>query len=435
MKLGSWIGVGCLAIGCATVGAEAAAQMCPNPREIPGAAAPAAELEHAPDRLDSRLALAAVLMERGCYAEVVAVVEAGQAFHPRAGELQLLLRDARSNLAEQAYFDGLEEAEAAAKVRRNLLRCLQLADVAACDAALEARPDDSQILAAKGDALAAGGKLGDALAAYGRVLEIAPDNTVAVAGVEAVEKKRADALAACFATAGGADALSGCELALIPGAPDEFDIQQRRGLLFQRTGDNARALDAYLAAADLRRDDRATAAAVVALADSTGRSDYVTLVARGAALTTLDRPADAIRVLRRARSLAPDLEAAPPLLAAAEARRRAAAADCRRFSAEQALTACRGALLQGASDELDLLVRTSTLLREAGDVAGARPLLERAAQLEPGDAVVAAELARLRADGERMAQADATAQPSGPAAGAVNGARRYSNSEPPGRAH
>jgi tetratricopeptide (TPR) repeat protein len=230
------------------------------------------------------------------------------------------------------------------------------------------------------------------------------------------------------------DALRGCELALLPGAPDEFDIQKRRGLLFQRTGDNARALDAYVAAADLRSDDRATAAALVALADSTGRADYVTLVARGAALTTLDRPVEAIRVLRRAQALAPDLEAAAPVLAAAEARRRSTAAECVRRPADRALAACRAALLPGEPDEFDVLVRTASLLQDAGDAASARTLLERAAVLRPGHAGVAAELVRLTADGERVARAESAA--SRPDLDApASGARRYSNSEPSGRAH
>ncbi len=433
MKIGSWIGVGSLAIGAALLGTGAAAQTCPQVLEVPGAAAAAAELEQSPDRLDSRLALAAVLMERGCYAELAAVAEAGLQFHPRANELQLLLRDARSLLAEQAYFDGLEEAEAAAKVRRNVLRCSQLADVAACDAALESRPDDASILASKGDALAAGGKLSEALFAYQRALEIAPANAAALAGQITAEAQRAEAVTACFGAAGGLDALRGCELALLPGAPDEFDLQKRRGLLLQRTGDNARALDAYVAAANLRSDDRVAAAALVALVESTGRADYVTLVAHGAALTTLDRPADAIRTLRRAQAFAPDLEAAPPLLAAAETRRRAAAADCRRRSGEQALAACRAALLQGAADEFDLLVRWAGLLQAAADAAGARPLLERAAVLQPGDAGVAGELARLAADGERVAQAEGAAPR--PSDVPASGARRYSNLEPSGRAH
>jgi tetratricopeptide (TPR) repeat protein len=425
--------VGSLVVGGALLGADAAAQTCDNPLGIPGAAAPATELAQAPNRLDSRLALAAVLMERGCYSDVVELVEQGREFHPRADELQLWLRDARSLAAEQAYFDGLEDAEAAARLRRNVLRCSQLADVAACDAALQTTPDDAGVLAAKGDALAAGGALGDALAVYRRALEIAPTDRAALAGVEAVEAKRRDAASACFA-AGGAEALRGCDLALLPGEPDEFEIQKRRGLLLQQAGNNARALDAYLAAANLRGDDRATAAALVALVESTGRADYVALVAHGAALTTLDRPAEAIRVLRRAQGMAPDLDAAPPLLAKAEARRSSAAADCRRGSAEPALAACRAALLPGAADEPDLLVRAATLLRETGNAAEARTLLERAARLRPNDSGVAAELARLDAERERVAQAStAASRPTDD--GSASGARRYSNREPSGRSH
>jgi tetratricopeptide (TPR) repeat protein len=239
----------------------------------------------------------------------------------------------------------------------------------------------------------------------------------------------AEALAACAAAADPAVALRGCEVALKAGAPDQFAIQKRRGLLLRQQGDNARALDAYLAAARLRRDDRATAAAVAALVDSTGRDDYLTLLAQGAALTTLGRPSDAIRVLRSAQALEPDLSDPGSLLANAERSRTASADDCRRLTHDDALSACHAALLAGAPDEVELLVRTAALLRADGDAAQARTLLRRAATVKPDDAGVAAELARLAPHGARAAETATATLP------AASGSRRYSNAEPYGRTH
>jgi Flp pilus assembly protein TadD len=106
-------------------------------------------------------------------------------------------------------------------------------------------------------------------------------------------------------------------------------VFKRRGLLLQNDNQPGASLDAYLAAARLAPRDRDVARAVVALSGSTERSDAPTLTARGAALMTLGRPADAILALREALRLAPDDAGAKLRLRSAEgavaARRRSAA--------------------------------------------------------------------------------------------------------------
>jgi tetratricopeptide (TPR) repeat protein len=73
-----------------------------------------------------------------------------------------------------------------------------------------------------------------------------------------------------------------------------------------------------MAAARLAPRDRDVARAVVALSGSTERSDAPTLTARGAALMTLGRPADAILSFREALRLAPDFADAKARLRIAE---------------------------------------------------------------------------------------------------------------------
>src|SRR5207253_10096616 len=75
--------------------------------------------------LDPRLQFADALLAQGCYADAVHVLEDGEPLHPRNGAIQSRLRDARSMLSEQRYFDGLGRAEESAKVQRNVLRCRQ----------------------------------------------------------------------------------------------------------------------------------------------------------------------------------------------------------------------------------------------------------------------------------------------------------------------
>ena len=267
--------------------------------------------------LDPLLKFADVLLAQGCYAEAVHVLEDGETFHSRNGGIQSRLRTARSMLSEQRYFDGLDSAAASARNERNLLRCRQLGDLTACEEALRTAPNDASVLGAKADALIKANRLADAIPTYQRALEIAPDNAVIQSKARDAETKRQAALAECLN--GQADsALQGCQIAQLRGASDERTVLVRKAMLLQSMDRPAQALDAYIAASVLKVNDPAVARAIVALTESTGRNDALTLSARGNALLTLGRGTDALKALQQARQLAPTLPDLNVHLAAAE---------------------------------------------------------------------------------------------------------------------
>jgi Flp pilus assembly protein TadD len=163
-----------------------------------------AALKHDPNELGPRMRLADALVDQGCYQEAVTVLEAGQQTHPRNSELSGKLRDVRSLVTEQTYIEGLTQAAEGAKFQRNQLRCTRLADVTACDDALKFKPDDEQLLLAKGDALMQGDRLVDAVAAYQRASQLKPgDDAVKtkLAGAEALQASTSPAPASQVAAA------------------------------------------------------------------------------------------------------------------------------------------------------------------------------------------------------------------------------------------
>ena len=245
------------------------------------------------------------------------VLEEGEALHGRNEEFQARLRTARSNVSEQQYIEGLGRAEEAAKAQRNLLRCAQLSDLAACDEALKERPNDPQILAAKGDALLKASRPAEAAVAYRRAAELDPANRALAARIATAEEQRARLASEC-STGKGAAAVRACDAALIRGAPDEFSIQRRKGLLLQSMGESSRALDAYIAADAVKSGDRSVALAIVSLTEDGKQLDAMALAARGSALLTLGRGGDAAAALRQARALSPGLPDLSRKLAAAE---------------------------------------------------------------------------------------------------------------------
>jgi predicted Zn-dependent protease len=151
-----------------------------------------AALDRDPQELGPRLRLADALVDQGCYQEAVTVLEAGQQSHPRSSELSGKLRDVRSLVTEQTYIEGLTQAAEGAKFQRNQLRCTRLADVTACDDALKFKPDDEQLLVAKGDALMQVNRPVDAVAAYRHAAQLKPGDDVVktkLAAAEALQAK------------------------------------------------------------------------------------------------------------------------------------------------------------------------------------------------------------------------------------------------------
>ncbi len=182
------------------------------------------------ESLPARFELADAFIEAGCYHDAVHVLEEGKPLHPRSAELTARLRNAQSLLSEQAYFEGKERAEVAARLSRNLLRCTRLADVEACDEALKYKPDDAQILLAKGDALLKASRPGEADAANRRARQILPEDARVARQLAAVQAQRQPLLERCRKDSDDA-ALQACQGALSRGAEDEREILARMASL------------------------------------------------------------------------------------------------------------------------------------------------------------------------------------------------------------
>jgi tetratricopeptide (TPR) repeat protein len=274
-------------------------------------------LQRTPDALKVRFGLADLLVEAGCYEDAVHVLEDGVAIHPRNEDLDRRLRTARSLISERQFFEGLDKAELEAKLSRHVLRCARFADVEACDQALVLKPDNVVVVIARGDALLQSQRPLEALDAYRRATTLDPSNADLAAKVSAAQAQRRTVEQRCM-SADGAAALGACQSILTKGAANEFDLLCRIGVLQQSANQPEKALDTYIVANSLRRGDKAVALAIVALADSTGRSDALALAARGSSLVTLGKVREGIASMQQARALTPGLPGIAEQLAAAQ---------------------------------------------------------------------------------------------------------------------
>jgi tetratricopeptide (TPR) repeat protein len=281
-----------------------------------------AALKRTPNELEPQLALADALIDQGCYKEAVPILEAGLAQRPHSSELQSRLRAARSMLNEEHFFEGLGNAQETAKLQHSVMRCTKLADVSACDDALRTKPDDPQLVVAKGDALAHGGHPSEAILIYLHAGSLLPGDEGVKSKLAVAESQRETLVSQCEDSADVA-AVDACQTALLRGSPDEFALLRRKGILLQSFGKPEQALDAFIAANVLRQDDKSVSLAIVALTDSTGRRDALALAARGSSLLTLHRASDALQTLRQAEALAPGLPKLRSQIAQAEQASRA----------------------------------------------------------------------------------------------------------------
>ena len=320
LVLASWAGP---ALADADHASATTCQSDPQPKAVNDARA---ALNASPNDLAAQLAVIDALIDGGCYKQAVPVLETGLSQRPHSGELQSRMRAVRSMLNEEQFFEGLGTAQDTAKLQHDVMRCTKFFDVNACDDALRSKPDDPQLLIAKGDALSHEGRPADAILIYLRAGGLLPSGDEGLKlKLSAAEAQREGLAAQCQGSADTA-AADACQAALLRGSADEFTLLKRRGTLLQSFDKPAQALDAFIAASVLNQDDRSVALAVVALTDSTGRKDALGLAARGNALLLLDRPTEALRALRQAESLTASLPGIKAQLARAERGAKAEAA-------------------------------------------------------------------------------------------------------------
>jgi len=312
------LGVGSRASVARADAGHASATTCqadPQPKVIGDARA---ALAASPNDLAAQLALIDALIDQGCYRQAVPVLDASLSQRPHSSELQSRMRAVRSMLNEEQFFEGWGTAQETAKLQHDVMRCGKFFDINACDDALRSKPDDPQILIAKGDALAHEGRPAEAILIYLHAGGVLPPGDEAIKlKLSAAEAQREGLAAQCQGSADTA-AADACQAALLRGSADEFGLLKRRGILLQSFDKPEQALDAFIAASVLKQDDKAVALAVVALTDSTGRKDAMALDARGTALLLLNRPTEALQALRQAQALAPTLQGIKAQVAKAE---------------------------------------------------------------------------------------------------------------------
>jgi tetratricopeptide (TPR) repeat protein len=233
--------------------------------------------------------------------------------------VNLLLTLVAVSAAAGAASAPVAQKSAAAETRLDatVSRCIKFSELVSCAAALSMQPNDPVLLVAEGDALVQLRRPGEAIGVYRNAIKSGAVQDVVDPKITVAQRHRRSLLDECETEAGAA-AERACEAAWLPGAPDELKVFKRRGLLLQNDDRPGASLDAYMAAARLAPRDRDVARAVVALSGGIERPDAPILTARGAALMTLGRPADAIPALREALRLAPDFAAAKVRLRVAE---------------------------------------------------------------------------------------------------------------------
>jgi tetratricopeptide (TPR) repeat protein len=204
--------------------------------------------------------------------------------------------------------------------------------------------DDPDSLIAEGDRLVQARRPGEAIGVYRRALrKNVRDRGAVDARIINAEAQRQGFLSTCE-TSIGEIGRHACEAAWLPGAPDEASVFKRRGIICEAERQPWAALDAYMSADRLRPGDRTVAAEIVKLSESTGRADLLGLIAKGSALITLGRPAEAIKPLHLALRSNPDSAEVKALLRTAERGASAAA------SAAAAAAAPRSTLESSSSE-------------------------------------------------------------------------------------
>jgi len=275
-------------------------------QQNPDIAARKTALQQSPTQIGKRLELANLLEKAGCYDEAVHLLQEGQKYNPYNPTLLFSLRRARNMVKEEQYLEGIDQAEAGAKLNRKMERCTREREVAACDEVLSQQPNNTKILIAKGDALVKAHRPSEAWKSYTRASELAPNDTALTGKLQALRSQRQALLKRC--TDGDGDAaLQACKSVLVKGAPNEFETTVRMALLQQSTNQASQALDSYIAANSLRHGDKGVALAILALLQSTQRKDAIALAARGSSMVTLGRAHEALAPLRQAKALDPEL--------------------------------------------------------------------------------------------------------------------------------
>lgn len=198
------------------------------------------ELSRNPEDKKVRLHLADILVNIGRLREAETLVKRGLEFYPEDDEL----REKERIISDKIFYEaGSSDTE----FKLNKLRCKTLRKeraLQACEAGLEKRPYDTELLIWKADALLDMDRARDAVETYQTALELEPANTGIVNKLKTAEEKRQMLVTRCRSMS-GRTALAACNDALLRGARDHAIIENRRGDLLLSMGNIEAALKAY----------------------------------------------------------------------------------------------------------------------------------------------------------------------------------------------
>jgi tetratricopeptide (TPR) repeat protein len=205
-----------------------------------------------------RIALADALMAGRRYQEAVEVLSIGVDLAPGNAQFKEQLKLAESFVKEQKWIQRQsgqyeETSQSNAQFRRNVIRCTRLkgeSALSACEQALGEKPEDTRLLAARGDALFDVGRYGEAVFSYRQALNLEPGDASVTEQLSRAEAQRRKAVGDCRALE-RSDGLEACSVALLEGAGDEFTVRVRQGELLLDEGREDEALQAYRAAQKL----------------------------------------------------------------------------------------------------------------------------------------------------------------------------------------
>ena len=185
----SRLGVLCLLLlAAAAHGREAASpSACQAAGQQPDIAAAKAAVARAPGDVRANFALADAWSEAGCFSDAVQVLQAANTLNPDDPQLQTRLRVARSLVGEERFFDNIDRAEVAAKLKRNTFRCSSLADLEACSEASRLAPNDPAVMTAHGDALMRASRPAEAVVLYRHASALAPKQADLAGKIAAAE--------------------------------------------------------------------------------------------------------------------------------------------------------------------------------------------------------------------------------------------------------
>lgn len=253
----AWRTLGALPLALCLVTGDVYAAGCLDSSGTAAITACRSELRSTPRDTSLRIALADALMAGRRYQEAVEVLSIGVDLAPGNEQFKERLRLAESYVKERKWIQRRARSDATdqsnAQFRRNVIRCTRLkgeSALSACEQALGEKPQDSRLLAARGDALFDVGRYGEAVSSYRQALDLEPGDASVTEQLNRAEARRRKAVGDCR-TLERSDGLEACNVALLEGAGDEFIVRVRQGELLLAEGREDEALQAYRAAQKL----------------------------------------------------------------------------------------------------------------------------------------------------------------------------------------